>query len=247
VRAQWHLGQLTRDDNAEALRLGMQSAEQDHGDTAGLNIAAFAHIYNAIFGWSASAGQSFVAANDVARRAVSLDIRDEVAQTALGSIELFLGQIDSGIERLRGVVALNPSFTWAHGNLGVGQTFVGHLDAAIGSFTEALRLSPIDRFTFSVDLCPRLRPLPGRAQRGRARARRARAERPPEFPRPLPDPCGVPERHGGGIEEARKSIEQFLRLAPNATLKNLRMQVPLRLDENFERYAGALRRAGLPE
>ena len=29
MRAQWHLAQLTREDNAEALRLAMKSAEQD--------------------------------------------------------------------------------------------------------------------------------------------------------------------------------------------------------------------------
>ena len=95
VRAQWHLAQLTREDNAEALRLAMKSAEQDPADTAGLNIAAFAHIYDAVYGWSSSAGASFMAANEVARQAVSLDARDEVAQTALGATELFLGQHDS--------------------------------------------------------------------------------------------------------------------------------------------------------
>ncbi len=246
VRAQWHLGQLTREDNAEALRLGMKSAEQDPGDTAGLNIAAFAHIYDALFGWSASAGQSFVAGNEVARKAVSLDARDEVSQTALASTEQFLGQIDSSIERLRGAVALNPSFSWAHGNLGVGQIFVGHLEEAIGSFKEALRLSPIDRFTFLwIYILGFAHFLSGRSEEGLALAERALCER-PGFPGPYRIRAACLSDMGR-IEEARKSIEQFLRLAPNATLKNLRMQVPLRRDEDFERYAGALRRAGLPE
>jgi hypothetical protein len=51
----------------------------------------------------------------------------------------------------------------------------------------------------------------------------------------------------GRIDEARESIEQYLRLAPNATLRNLRAQVPLRRDADYERYANALRRAGMPE
>ena len=51
-----------------------RSAELDPGDTAGLNIAAFAHNYDAglwleRLGW----GQSFMAANEVARKAVSID------------------------------------------------------------------------------------------------------------------------------------------------------------------------------
>ena len=66
-----------------------------------------------------------MAANEVARAAVSLDARDEVAQTALGATELFLGQHDSAMDRLHAAVALNPNFSWAHGNLGLGLTFAG--------------------------------------------------------------------------------------------------------------------------
>ena len=51
----------------------------------------------------------------------------------------------------------------------------------------------------------------------------------------------------GRIDEARTSIEQYLRLAPNATLGNLRAQVPLKRDADYERYAQALRQAGMPE
>ena len=110
VRAQWHLAQLNREDNAEALRLAMKSAEQDPGDTAGFNIAAFAHIYDAVYGWSGSAGTSFMAANEVARKAVSLDARDEVSQTALGSHRALPGQHDSALEHLRARRGAQPEF-----------------------------------------------------------------------------------------------------------------------------------------
>ncbi len=80
VRAQWHLAQLNRKDNSAALRLATLSTELDPGDTAGLNIAAFAHIYDAMFGWSDSGAESVMAANKAARHAVTLDARDEVSQ-----------------------------------------------------------------------------------------------------------------------------------------------------------------------
>ena len=50
----------------------------------------------------------------------------------------------------------------------------------------------------------------------------------------------------GRLDEARQEIARYLQLAPNATLKTLRAQVPLRLDAHYERYASALRRAGMP-
>jgi tetratricopeptide (TPR) repeat protein len=246
VRAQWHLSQLTREDNAEALRLALKSARQNPADTAGLNIAPFAHIYDALFGWSASAGQSFTAANEAARKAVSFDSRDEVSQTALGSSELFLGQIDCGVDRLRGAIALNPSFSWAHGNLGVGLIFTGQLDQAVESLKEALRLSPIDRFTFLwIYVLGLAHFLSGRNEVGLDLAERSLRER-AGFPGPYRVRAACLSEMGR-IDEARKSIEQFMRLAPNATLGNLRMQVPLRRDADYERYANALRRAGLPE
>ena len=52
VRAQWHLARLTREDNAEALRLATEATRLNPSATAGLNIAAFAHIYDAVYGWS---------------------------------------------------------------------------------------------------------------------------------------------------------------------------------------------------
>jgi|KBSMisStaDraftv2_1062788.scaffolds.fasta_scaffold55975_2 adenylate cyclase len=246
VRAQWHLAQLTREDNAEALRLAMKSAEQDPGDTAGLDIAAFAHIYDAVYGWSGSAGASFMAANQVARAAVSLDARDEVAQTALGATELFLGQHDSAMAHLHTAVALNPNFSWAHGNLGLGLALAGNGEEAVASLKEALRLSPIDRFTFLwINLLGFAMFLLGRDAEALDLAERSLRER-PSYPGPYRIRAACLSRLGR-MAEARTSIEQYLRLAPNASLRNLRAQAPLMRDADYERFAQALRQAGLPE
>jgi lipoprotein NlpI len=79
---------------------------------------------------------------------VTIDDRDEVAQPALGSTEVFMGQHDSAVARLRDAVELNPNFTWAHGDLGLALAFAGKAEEAIGSFHEAVRLSPRDPFCF---------------------------------------------------------------------------------------------------
>jgi hypothetical protein len=49
------------------------------------------------------------------------------------------------------------------------------------------------------------------------------------------------------MEEARAALIEFLRIVPTATLNSMRAQLPLKQAEDFERYANALRRAGLPE
>jgi len=246
VRAQWHLAQLNREDNAEALRWATKSVELNPGDTAGFNVAAHAHIYDAVFGWSASAGQSFMAANEVARKAVTLDPRDEMSQTAMGSSELFLGQHDSAMARLRAAVALNPSFSWAHGNLGLSLALAGNAEEGVASLKEALRLSPIDKFSLLwIYLLGFASFLLGRNEEALDFAERSLRER-ASFPGPYRIRAACLAQLGR-TDEARKSIDQYLRLAPNATIKNLRSQVPLRRDADYERYANALRQAGMPE
>jgi len=246
MRAQWHLAQLNRNDNAEALRLAIKSAELDPGDTAGYNIAAFAHNYEAMFGWSASVGQSFMAANEAARKAVNLDTRDEVSRTALGLTELFLGQEVSAMAHLHAAVALNPNFAWAHGNLGLGHIYAGKRDAALVSLKEALRLSPIDKFSFLwIYLCGSAHFFEGRNEEALEFAELSLRER-TGFPAPYRLRAACLSLLGR-FDEARQSMDQYLRLAPNATLKTLRALVPLWRDADYERLANALRLAGMPE
>jgi TolB-like protein len=246
VRAQWHLARLTRDDNAEALRLATQSTRLNPGATAGLNIAAFAHIYDAVYAWSASPAPSILAAHEAARRAVALDARDEVAQTALGTTELFMGQHDSAVARLRNAVELNPNFTWAHGDLGLALACSGQAEEAAGPLREAVRLSPRDQFCFLWIY------LLGFAAfiAGRYEDALGHSDRSLQLNSNVPGPYRLRAAclsQLGRAEDARMALTEFLRLVPTATITSMRSQIPLKRAEDFERYAGALRRAGLPE
>jgi adenylate cyclase len=246
IRAQWHLARLTREDNAEALRLATESSRLNPGATAGLNIAAFAHIYQAVYGWSASAGASFVAAHEAARRAVAIDARDEVAQTALGSTEVFLGQHDSAVARLRDAVEMNPNFTWAHGDLGLALTFAGRAEEAMGPFNEAVRLSPRDPFCFLWFYLLALATfLVGRYEEALTHLEQS-VRLNPNIPGPYRIRASCLSELGR-LDEARAALSEFLRFVPGATIASMRAQLPMKNPADFERYARALRRIGLPE
>lgn len=246
IRARWHLARITPADNAEALRLATRSTELNPNATAGLNIAAFAHIYDAVYGWSASPGQSILAAHETARQAVGLDARDEASQSALGVSELFMRQHDSAVARLRGAVDLNPSFTWAHGNLGLALACSGDGDAATGSLLEAVRLSPRDQFNFLwIYLLGFASFVAGRYREALDHTERSLHLNPSMAgPHRLRAAC---LSQLGRREDARAALDAFLRFAPNATIESMRGQLPLKHPEDFERYAHALRQAGLPE
>ena len=246
IRAQWHLARLTQEDNAEALRLATESTRLNPATTAGLNIAAFAHIYQAVYGWSASPGESFAAAHEAARRAVAIDARDEVAQTALGSAEIFMGQHDSAVARLRDAVELNPNFTWAHGDLGLALTFAGQAEDAVAPFNEAVRLSPRDPFCFLWFYLLGLATfLVGRSDEALAHVERSLRLNPS-----IPGSYRVRAAclsDLGRVDEARAALAEFLRFVPAATVASMRAQLPMKNPNDFERYAGALRRIGLPD
>jgi adenylate cyclase len=226
--------------------LATQSTQLNPGATAGLNIAAFAHIYDAVYGWSASPAQSILAAHETARRAVTLDARDEASQSALGIGELFMGQHDSAVARLRNAVELNPNFTWAHGNLGFALTCSGKGDEAAGPLNEAVRLSPRDQFCFLwIYLLGFAAFIAGRDQEALDHVDRALRQN-PSMPGPYRLRAACLSQLGR-LEDARAALAEFLRVAPTATIASMRAQLPLKQAEDFERYASALRQAGLPE
>ncbi len=244
MRAQWHLARLTREDNATALRFAVKATELNPEGTLGHNIAAFAHIYDAVYGWSASLPESILDANTSARQAVTLDPRDAVSQTALAATELFMSRHDDAITRLRLAIGLNPNFTWAHGNLGMALAYAGKGEDGMASLNDALRLSPRDQFNFLW-----LYLL------GFAAFIAERYQEALEFTtQSIRENASLPGVHRvraaclsqlGRIEEARSAIADFRRLAPGATIDALKRQMPFKRPEDLQRYIELLQRAGM--
>jgi adenylate cyclase len=244
MRAQWHLARMTREDNAEAIRLAGQATALDPGTTLGLNIAAFAHLYAIAYGWEASLAPSVMAAYQSAAKAVSLDSRDAVSQTALAACEAFMGRPDDAVARLQLALDLNPNFAWAHGNLGFALTCLGRGNEAVAPFNEALRLSPRDQFNFAWHyLLAFALFVAGRYEEALNAAEKS-----------LRENAGAPGAYRvraaclsqlGRIDEARSALADFLRLAPVATVASTRAQVPLKSPGDLDRYVDALKRAGL--
>jgi adenylate cyclase len=246
MRAQWHLGRYTREDLVEARRLAMQSTILDPGATLGFNIAAFSHLNEMIQGWSSSLPQSVMAAYESASKAVALDSRDAVSQTALAACEGYIKRTDDAIARLKIAIDLNPNLTWAHGNLGAALALSGRGDEAVAPFKEALRLSPRDQFSFYFHyLMGFAFFIAGRYQEALDCTDKALRENPnvPGIYRLRAACLSQLER----VDEAKAALADFIRLAPDANVASTKAQIPMKRPEDLERYVEALRRAGLRE
>ena len=244
MRAQWHLARETREDLAEARRLAAKSTALDPDTTLGFNITAFAHLHEISQGWSSSLPQSVLAAYESASKAVAVDSRDAVSQTALAACELFIRRTDDAIARLKIAIDLNPNLTWAHGNLGLALAFSGRGDEALAPFNEALRLSPRDQFNFLWHyLMGFALFIAGRYQEALGCTEKA-----------LRENSSVPGIYRlrtaclsqlGRVDEAKAALADFLRLVPDANVASTTAQVPLKRPEDLERYIEALKRVGL--
>jgi adenylate cyclase len=244
MRAQWHLARLTREDLVEAHRLAAQATVLDPGASLGFNIDAFTYIHEVTHGWSTSAMQSVLAAYQTATKAVALDSRDAVAQTALAACEVLMRRTDDAMARLKIAIDLNPNLTWAHGNLGLALACSGRADDALAPLSEALRLSPRDQFNFLWHY------LMGFALFVAGRYEEAL----PCADTSLRENSGVPGAYRlraaclgqlGRVDEAKTALAEFLRLSPDATVTSTVAQVPLKRPEDLQRYIDALKRAGL--
>ncbi|MEO5799556.1 MAG: protein kinase [Gemmatimonadales bacterium] len=79
-----------------------------------------------------------------AERAVQLDSNSSEAHTSLGVYKAWFEHDWEGSEReLRRAVSLNPSYAFAHDQLGQTLALVGHLDEAIAEGKRAIALDPL--------------------------------------------------------------------------------------------------------
>jgi len=244
MRAQWHLARLTREDLVEAHRLAAQATVLDPGASMGFNIDAFTHMHEVAYGWTTSVTQSVLAAYQAATKAVALDSRDAVSQTALGACEVLMRRTDDAIARLKIAIDLNPNFTWAHGNLGLALASSGRGDEAVPPLGEALRLSPRAPFNFLWHYFMGFALfVAGRYEEALACADTS-----------LRENSGVPGAYRvraaclsqlGRIDEAKAALAEFLRRSPDATVTSTKAQVPLKRPEDIKRYVDALKEAGL--
>jgi TolB-like protein len=125
MRAHWHIRRFTREDLAEARRLLGEAIELDPANSMALGDLAFAHHFEAVFGWGEGVAQSFARCGEAARRAVTADDSDASAHTALAIFDLFSGRHEEARRRLRRALDLDPNSVFARGYLGGSYAFAG--------------------------------------------------------------------------------------------------------------------------
>jgi TolB-like protein len=228
IRGLWHLGRFTKEDNEQARQLLRQAVELSPNYAKAHSVLAFAEARMVFFGGDIDTTLS--TAHQIAQTAIALDDDDPWGYFSAGYI-----------------VELNENFALAHGNMAAALALGGQPDAAIEAVDLSIRMSPRDPFNFAYQHFAAIAHFAAeRYAEGVACEEQALRERPNFTPalRFLAT-CHVGL---GQIEKARSVIAEVLRLAPESSIKrDVYGHVAYARASDRERYAAALRKAGLPE
>ena len=142
LQAYHNIERPTLEGNEEARRLCREIIALDPEFPLVYELLAWVDIHAASNGWVADPWGALQDARQSALRGVALNERDGYPRSALGLIEVILGNFSRGLEELEAAVALNPNDCefWTFQGAGLG--LAGRHDEAMASFDEAHRLSP---------------------------------------------------------------------------------------------------------
>jgi adenylate cyclase len=239
-RGFWHLYRHTPEDIAQAQAWAKRGLELQPDLPMAHCIIAFSHMYGVIYGWAADREQSLEAALQAADAAVALERDNPTALTAMGFALSLSGDRDRALAVLERAVEVNPSSALALWSLGATLNMAGRPDEGIPMVEKAIRLSPRDplmhEFLFTI--------ASAHFQAGRLPEAVEYAERSLALENDQPAAWRVlaaSQALLGHDEDARRSVRQLVRLAPDLTAEAL-----LRLlgETHGERTLQALRSAG---
>jgi adenylate cyclase len=245
IRGLWHLGRFTKDDTEQARQLLRQAVALSPSYAKARSVLAFAEARTVFFGGDIHTALS--TARECAQAARALDDDDPWSYFSSAYVECFTSRYDDAIAWYRRAIELNENFALAHGNMAAALAFGGQPDAAIEAVERSIRMSPRDPFNYTyLHFAPVAYFAAERYAEGVTAEEQALRVRPNVSPalRVLAA-CHVGL---GQMDQAKEAVAEVLRLVPESSIKrDVYGQVAYARESDRERYAAALRKAGLPE
>lgn len=240
---------VTREAIDEALMLFDQAIARDPEFASPYGAAAFCYMVRKINAWTSDRAREVAEAARLAARAAEFGNDDAVA-LAFGGISLgyVVGEHDGGVRLIDRALVLNPNLATAWYASGTVRAFRGdEPDVAIAHLARAMRLSPFDPLMFTMlGVTAFAHFIAGRYDEATAWAEKAFWERPNVLATLRITAASY--ALAGRMEDARRAVAHARELDPEMRLSNLRGRLGgFRRQQDYDKYADALRMAGLPE
>jgi TolB-like protein/Tfp pilus assembly protein PilF len=243
MRALSHYWRVTRQDNTVAQALLEKAIAMDPNYCQALGLLADSYTFGAHMGWTDLAS-SVAIAERAALAAVHADSEDPWAHHALGGVYLITRRFDISLAEFELALRLNPNFAQAQNYYATALTFCGRWEEGAEAARRALRLSPRDPFSALCYGSASLAEFVGGNYDEAIRLARTAVRLRSDYAgahRVLTSATGMT----GTSEAAQAALKELRRAQPNISLAWIANQVPIKRDEDRERYLEGFRRAGL--
>jgi TolB-like protein len=239
---------VTREGMSEALRLFGRAVELDPEFAAPYGLAAFCFYVRKMNGWTADRAGELAEATNQAWCAAEIG-KDDAVALSFGGLALgyVAGELQNATALIDRALGLNPNLAFAWLASGIVRMFRGgEPDVAIEHLAHAMRLSPLDPFTFVMQTTTAFAHFfAGRHDEASAWADKSLREN-PRWMGTLRI-AATSHAAAGRLAQAQKAMARALELDPEMRASNLKERVGPFRAEDYAKYVDALRRAGLPE
>lgn len=237
----------THDGNDQAMTLFGKATDCDAGYAAAYGMAARTLSQRKACGWTQDSVREVEQATRLALKAAELGAEDALALSTAGlALGFVANRPEAGAPLVARALALNPNLASAWMFSGWIQTWLGHPDRAIDHLERALRLSPNDPQTATMQAALALAYLFS----GKNEAALLWSERSVQLqPNLFIAHCilAASLAQAGRDEEANQSVARIRQINPGLRLSNLLQAYPISRARDVAVWTEALRRAGLPE
>lgn len=246
AKAGWHYLRLTEEDCAAAESLLQDLLVKDPGNANAHSWLSTILSNQFLYGWARPRHESLALMNEHALKAVALDSNNEHCQNAVGLAHMFSKRHSDAQARFRAALKLNPNSVDATSSLGMSCVFTHDFEVAEANLNKALELSPKSPFNqFARIHLSFMHFFKGEYQRSREVAEECLAEN-PDFPTGH-RVIAAAEGQLGNLDAAADALRKFNKLIPNETITQTLATVMFINQDDMDRYAEGLRRAGMPE
>ena len=246
ARVSSHYSKFADQDTGAAEDLLLKALERDPKGAKAHALLSTIYGLDALYGWRRPAPDSRTLALQMGQKAVELDREDEASHISLGISLYMLKWHEEAIERLRTAIKINPNHSNAVGHLGIVLVYSHQPEEGLAYLQKAIQLSPKDTMLpFYIVNIGMHHFIEERYDEARMWSDKSLHEH-PNFPsglRLLASALGML----GNLNEARAAYENLDRMAPGITIAACVQAVPVAFENDAERYAEGLRRAGMPE
>lgn len=245
-RGLWHFNRVAPEDNEEARKLFQRAVELDPGFASAYAGIAYTCFVEILHGFGRNADDWLTKGLEACELAIANDDTDNYAHYVLGRILTLSGEGDRAIAELEKSIALSPSFAYGYSGLGSTLNWYGRASDGIPMLEMAMRLSPHDPLlwmmqAFAASCCNNLEHFAEGLDWARGSINERSGQHWPHLN--MADALvGL-----GRLDEAKRSIDEALRVKPDLSLSAVRRLLPHFHPPYLHRHIDALRIAGLPE